>query len=266
MSRLTVGNVVKGGFAVLFWPLLAYLVLLIGGVKKNLKVALEGLIYAAGFSVGVFVLDVVGLGGLLALASMGASGVRAWHLRDLWLPARRRWWHRFGPASSRKPVQVSAAPPPEAALEGPEGRAAALGWFSSLTKQSRPRLPAHAYDTLVETNRMLEDVIEVERREPSQDARFEYELDAVVREYLPGVLNAYLAIPPSMVDSRQPGGRTPKEELAEQLRLLSGQVEALHVSRHSRATAELATRGNFLREKFGHRQEAFDFGIDRSAS
>ena len=148
MSRLTVGNVVKGGFAVLFWPFLAFLVLLIGAVKKNLKVALEGLIYAAGFSVGIFVLDIIGIGGLLALASMGASGVRAWHLRDVWLPARRRWWHRFAPASSRKPAQVSTAPPPEAALEGPEGRAAALGWFSSLTEQSRRQLPADAYDKI----------------------------------------------------------------------------------------------------------------------
>lgn len=267
MSRLGLGNIVKVGAVVLTLPLLAYLVLVIGAVKKNLRVALEGLIYAAGFSVGIFVLDIIGLGGLLALASMGASGVRAWHLRDLWLPARRRWWHRFVPAESPAPVQVAATPPPEAALEGPEGRVAALGWINSLTKQSRPRLPADAYDTLLQTHQLLDDVIEVERREPSRDARFEYELDAMVREYLPGVLNTYLAIPPNMVDSRQPNGRTPKAELTEQLQLLSGQAEALHASRHSRTTAQLTTRGNFLREKFGHRQpEATDFGVRKAHS
>ena len=267
MSRWTLGNVVKVGLVVVFLPLLAYLVLLIGGVKKHLKVALEGLIYAAGFSVGIFALDVIGLGGLLALASMGASGVRAWHLRDLWLPARRRWWHRFVPPEPQEAVKVSTSPPEEAALEGTKGRAASLGWVSSLTKQSRPRLPANAYDTLLQTCHLLDAVVEVEQREPSRDARFEYELDAMVREYLPGVLNAYLAIPPSMVDARQPNGRTPKEELAEQAELLSRQAKALHGSRHSRTTAQLTTRGNFLREKFGHQQPgAIDLGINKSAS
>ncbi len=267
MSRWTLGNIVKVGAVVVFLPLLAYLVLVIGGVKKNVRVALEGLIYAAGFSVGVFVLDVIGLGGLLALASMGISGVRAWHLRDLWLPARRRWWHRFIPPEPQEQVEVAAAPPPEAALEGPEGRAAALGWVRARGRQSRLRLPPSAYETLQETCRLLDGVIEAERLEPSGDARFEYELDAIVREYLPGVLNTYLAIPPGMVDARQPGGRTPREELAEQLELLSAQAKALHASRHSRTTAELTTRGNFLREKFGHhRNEALDLGLKKPAS
>ncbi|HLS25301.1 MAG TPA: hypothetical protein VK063_05440, partial [Beutenbergiaceae bacterium] len=128
MSRWTLGNVVKVGLVVVFLPLLAYLVLVIGAVKKKLRVVLEGLIYAAGFSAGIFWLDIIGVGGLLALASMGASGVRAWHLRDLWLPARRRWWHRFIPEESpeqpSQQVEVTDTPPPEAALEGADGRAA----------------------------------------------------------------------------------------------------------------------------------------------
>src|SRR5699024_9382419 len=123
MSRLTLGNVVKVGLVAVFVPLLAYLVLLIGGVKKKFWVVLEGLVYATGFTVGIFVLDIIGLGGLLALASMGVSGVRAWHLRDLWLPARRRWWHRLVPART---ARVPDAPPPEAALDGADGRGAAL--------------------------------------------------------------------------------------------------------------------------------------------
>jgi len=261
MSRWTLGNVVKVGLVVLFLPLLAYLVLLIGSVKKRWKVILEGLLYAAGFSVGIFVLDVIGLGGLLALASMGASGVRSWHLRDLWLPARRRWWHRF--VESPEPAQVvTTAPPPEAALEGADGRAATLGWAGSLARQNRLRLPSSAYVTLMRTCETLGAVVEAERREPSRDARFEYELDAMVRNYLPAVLSSYLAIPPSMVETRQPNGRTPNEELTEQLQLLAGQAQALQASRHRQLPAQLTTTGNFLREKFGHRQEsAFDFGV-----
>ncbi|WP_152190217.1 hypothetical protein [Georgenia satyanarayanai] len=260
MSRLTLGNVIKVGAVVVFFPLLAYLVLLIGGVKKKLRVVLEGLLYAAGFTAGIFALDVIGVGGVLALASMGASGVRAWHLRDLWLPARRRWWHRFTGTESHELVQTS--PPPEAALEGADGRVAALGWVGALGQQSRMRLPSNAYVTFQRTLRLLGDVVEAERREPSRDARFEYELDAMVREYLPGVLRGYLAIPPTMVETRQPNGRTPNEELAEQLHLLAGQAEALHASRQSRVPAQLTTTGNFLREKYGNlHKEAFDFGV-----
>lgn len=260
MSRLTLGNAVKVGLVALGFPLLAFLVLLIGGVKKRLPVILEGLVYAAGFSASLIALDIIGLGGLLALATMGVSGVRSWHLRDLWLPARRRWWHRFTDPESGEILE--AVPPPEAALEGAEGRAASLGWVASMGEQSRKRLPARAYASFEETLQKLGAVVEAERTEPTRDPRFEYELDAMVRQYLPGVLHGYLAIPPSMLEARQPNGRTPNEEFAEQLKLLAGQAESLHQSRHHRLPADLTTTGNFLREKYGDRtEETFDFGV-----
>lgn len=261
MSRLTLGNVVKVALTVFFLPLLAYLVLLIGSVKKKLWVGLEGTIYAAGFSAAIFVLDFSGLSVLLGLASMGASGVRAYHLRDLWLPQRRRRWWRPAPAEFRSHVSVPPRPGNEV---GPaDDLPAALGWVAAHAKQNKRRLPGEAYVSLLETCQVLDSVIDAERRQPSGDARLEYELDAVVREYLPEVLQGYLALPPSMVGTRQPNGRTPDEELVEQLQLLSGQAEALGVSRHSRTTAELTTTGNFLREKFGHRRHgAVDLGIE----
>ena len=100
MSRLTLGNVIKVTTVLVFLPLLAYLVLVIGTVRKDLRAALEGVLYAGAFSTAVFALDLWGPPALLALAAMGASGVRSWHLRDLWLPARRRWRSRPGPAST----------------------------------------------------------------------------------------------------------------------------------------------------------------------
>ena len=248
MTRFTLGNAVKVGLVVLFLPLLAYLVLVIGAVKKHLRVALEGLVYAGAFSVGLVALDVLGLGGLLALVSMGASGVRAYHLRDLWLPARRRWWRRM--VEFRMPTQ---AEPPTALAEQPDDLSAALAWVGAHAQQHRRRLPTQAYVTVLQTCEVLDAVVAAERRDPSGDARLEYELDAIVREYLPAVVRGYLAIPPSMVDVRQPNGRTPDQELAEQLQLLAGQAEALHVARLSRTSAQLTTTGNFLRDKFGHR-------------
>src|SRR5690242_15006736 len=117
MSRLTLGNVVKVAAVLVFLPLLAYLVLVIGAVRKHLRTSLEGLVYAGAFSAAVFVLEAPwGLRGLVALAATGASGVRSWHLRDLWLPARRRWWKRdvVGTAT----VVATTRPPHAAEAEG----------------------------------------------------------------------------------------------------------------------------------------------------
>ena len=250
MSRLTLGNVVKVAAVLVFLPLLAYLVLVIGAVRKDLRTALEGLLYAGAFSVAVFVLHSWGPPVLLALAAMGASGVRSWHLRDLWLPARRRWW-KPDPAKTSIVVDPGSAERTIAA-EGSEQLLSAVTWVRTHADVNRRRLPGDTHRTLLQTCQVLEAVIVAEEREPTGDARFEYELEAMVREYLPAVLRNYLAIAPSRVHERQPNGRTPDEELTEQLRILSGQSDALYASHHRRVAAEMSTTGNFLREKYGH--------------
>ncbi len=138
-----------------------------------------------------------------------------------------------------------------------------LVWIASHAKQNKHRLPSGAYVTILETSQTLDAVIDAEIRQPSKDARFEYELSAIIREYLPAVLRGYLAIPPAMVENRQPNGKTANEEFDEQLQLLSRQADTLHSSRHRQTSAELTSTGNFLRERFGHHQKGeFDFGIE----
>jgi hypothetical protein len=260
MSRLTLGNVVKVTAVLLFLPLLAYLVLVIGAVRKNLRATLEGVLYAGAFSTAVFVLDFWGPPALLALTAMGASGVRSWHLRDLWLPARRRWWKR-DPAGTSSVVE-SAHAHHGIAVEGSDHLPSAVAWVRMHADRNRHLLPGDTHRTVLQTCQVLDAVLAAEQREPTGDPRFEYELDAMARRYLPAVLKNYLAIAPSRVHERQPNGRTPVEELTEQLRILSVQAEALDASRHRHLTAELSTSGNFLREKYEHRQpEASDSRI-----
>jgi hypothetical protein len=250
VSRLTLGNLVKVTAVVVFFPLLAYLVLVIGAVRKDVRTALEGLLYAGAFSVAVFVLDLWGPPALLALTAMGASGVRSWHLRDLWLPARRRWW-------KRDPRETSAVVEPARArralaAEGSEHLPAAVAWVRTHADANRRRLPGDTHRSLLQTCQVLDAVIAADEREPTGDPLFEYELDAMVRQYLPAVLRSYLAIAPSRVHELQPNGRTPDQELTEQLRILSSQSDALYASHHRQVAAELSTTGNFLREKYGH--------------
>ena len=290
MSRLTLGNFVKVALAVICWPFIAFLVLAIGIRRKNKKVILEGALYAAAFSAAwvatgsgaVLALAATGSGALLAGAatgsgallalapllgfgSMGISALRSYALRDLWLHKRVREPRRGGMAQSNAPVRRAAEPSRAGAPLAPssDDLSSALTWVTSHAKQNKRRLPTEAYVTILETCQTLDAVIDAERRQPSADARFEYELGAIAAEFLPAVLQKYLAIPPSMVDNRQPNGRTPSEELTEQLQLLSGQAEALHSGRHGHTSAELTTMGNFLRDRFGHHQRGgFDFGID----
>ncbi|MDC7121513.1 hypothetical protein OMK64_08180 [Cellulomonas fimi] len=261
MSRLTLGNVVKVTAVLVFLPLLAYLVLVIGAVRKHLRTTLEGLLYAGAFSLAVFVLD--GPWGprvLLALAATVASGVRAWHLRDLWLPARRAWWKRR-PVAASTVVEVTR-PRATTALDGSLSLPAAVASVRVLADRNRQRLPGDAHRTVLRICQVLDGVVASEQRAPSGDPRFEYELDAMVRQYLPDVLTSYLAISPSKVHERQADGRTPDGELAEQLRILSAQADALDAGRQRRLTAELSTSGNFLRDKYGQRQaDAFDFRV-----
>lgn len=252
MTRLTFGNVVKVAAVVVFLPLVASLVLVVGAVRRDLRVALEGLLYATVFVVAVFVLDVWGPPALLALGAMGASGVRSWHLRDLWLPARRRTWKRalteISTAGRRLRTRRTAA------VAGAEHLPSAVAWVRRHADRNRHRLPGDTHRTVRQICQVLDAVIAAEQRERTGDARFEYELDAMAREYLPAVLGSYLAIAPSRVHERQPGGRTADEELTQQLRILLTQAHALDASRQRRVATGLSVTGNFLRDKYGHHE------------
>ncbi len=262
MSRLTAGNLIRAALAFFFCLFVAFYVLVIGMGARNKKVILEGSLYAGLFIAAV---SLSGASGAFAgFAVMGLSAVRSYMLRDLWLPRRVRKSQRGDTIQTSAPMPPPAQPSPGATtLHGPsDDLSSALAWVGSQAKQNKHRLPADTYVTILETCQMLDSVIDAEIRRPSADARFEYELEAMVREYLPTVLRGFLAIPPSLTDNRQPNGRTPNEELVEQLGLLLGQAETLHSTRHSQTSADLSSSGNFLRERFGHHQPGgFDFGI-----
>lgn len=282
MSRFTVPNVIKMVLALIFSIFVAFYVLLIGVTAKNKKLILEGAAYAVLFAIA---LSGSGPLAVLGLGVMAVAAVRTYMLRDLWLPVRGSQVRYVEPAQPFMAPPVMAPPvmpPPVMApqqayvppvrpqqashvspLRATDNLTASLAWVSSTAKENKFRFPADTYVTILETCQTLDAVIEAETRQRSGDASFEYELGSLVRVYLPGVLKSYLAIPAGMVNAKQPNGRTPSEELAEQLELLSGQADALHASRYGETSAELSSMGNFLRERFGHRQkDGFDFGIE----
>lgn len=267
MTRFTAGNIFKAALAFFFFIFVAFLVLIIGIGAKSKKIIFEGAIYSAVFIVGLSIPEdnvLATLGASLGLLAMIVSAVRSYMLRDFWLRKKVRRPQYGQPVQASMNEAFPTQPPPVAPVQAQpsDELSTALTWVSAHAKQNKHRLPSDTYVTILETCQTLDAIIDAEARQPSADARFEYELEALVREYLPAVLQGYLAIPPSMVENQQPNGRTPNEELVEQLGLILGQAEALHSNRHRQTSAELTSTGNFLRERFGHHQKGrFDFGI-----
>lgn len=265
MSRFNPSNLVKIGLAVLFFPFVALLVLLIGISAKKKKVIIEGTVYAVIFFVA-FSLPTSDASSFAGVGSMFFSAVRSYMLRDLWLPAKERKSQVAYQTNAPSMAVPSLPQEPLATVSsfGPvtKSLSSAVSAVSAQAKLNKHRLPGDTYVTILETCQLLDSVVDAEAQNPSSDARFEYELSALTKEYLPAVLQGYLAIPPSLVQEQQSNRKTPNEELSEQLRLLHSQAEKLHAVRHRQSSDDLTTTGNFLRERFGHHlQDGFDFGI-----
>ncbi|HZK05122.1 MAG TPA: hypothetical protein VFC82_04650 [Actinomycetaceae bacterium] len=277
----TTKTVLKILLALTLLPFASFLLLFAGAKAKNRNLMVEGAVYATIFVVSVYLPSGSAIGAILFLGSIAASAARSVQVRDLWLK-KPTPQPQLQPASvygtppvAQFPPQVLGTPYPPQPVAAPFPAApitstttvnddllSALAWVVSRAKQNRHRLPADAYVTILECCQTLNSVEDAEKQLPSVDTEFQYELEAMVREYLPSVLKNYLAIPASMVNDPQANGRTPVEELSEQLQLLNRQAETLHASRHGHASAELTNTGNFLREKFGHQAAKFDFGIE----
>ena len=82
-------------------------------------------------------------------------------------------------------------------------------------------------------------------------AQERFTLAATVNDYLPTSIDAYLALPPAFAEShRTPAGRSPGEELLEQLILLESAVRDLALAIYSGDAERLSTQGRFLDSRF----------------
>ena len=76
-------------------------------------------------------------------------------------------------------------------------------------------------------------------------------LEAAVTDYLPTSVDTFLALPPEFVENhKSASGRTPEEELLEQLILLEHGVRELAQAVYSGDAQRLNTQGRFLQTKF----------------
>lgn len=178
-------------------------------------------------------------------------------------PLRRRGRRTPGTDPSATPVTPSpsgatgSAGAVSGAVSGepsPEQEAAAMqGELKALVRRVNAnggRLPVAAVPAV----RAVEDVlrpllIHVQRQSASPEEL--RQLSALVRQYLPEAVDRYLALPPSYAaTARSATGRTPGQELVDQLQLLHEGAEQLARAVYDSDAQALAVGRRFLDAKF----------------
>lgn len=181
-------------------------------------------------------------------------------------------WRRR-PAADQRPSPSGAAPsggllaggllaggPPTAAQE-----VAALRTSLRATVQRVNRAADRLPEGVVPQVRAIEDALRelldhVEATAGSAtSAQERYTLAATVDDYLPTSIDAFLALPASFAEThRTPAGRSPGEELLEQLVVLASAVTDLAQAVYSGDAERLSTQGRFLASRFA--TSALDLG------
>ncbi|WP_345710929.1 hypothetical protein [Kineococcus glutinatus] len=158
--------------------------------------------------------------------------------------------------AARQPLPAPPAPlrpPPPPAPPEDEGTRARRGPDHAVRRaeESAATLPAGALETVRETAGWLRPLL-ARAREEGVDARVAHDLHALAGEYLPRAVDDYLRLPPDVAAT--PGaasGRSPADDLREQLELLRQGAAQLRQAVHGADAERLATQRRFLEAKFG---------------
>jgi hypothetical protein len=192
-----------------------------------------------------FLFVVVGLLGLAAMAGpawwllRGAGhlviiGLVIWAAMMLLREPRRP---RHAPASWGPPPPRHSPPPRRPA---PERR----------PPQASERLPLDV-EVKVEQIRRKTEVLLSQREHFPLGSDDLYAVRATQDDYLPRTLAAFLAVPQAFRERPMPNGKTPLDELKEQLRLLDTKLDEVAEDLQRRNQDRLLANRQFLEERFG---------------
>jgi hypothetical protein len=157
----------------------------------------------------------------------------------------KRWFGRDRPAAETRPS------PPPADVAGLRVSLAAL---IAKVNANAGRLPTGAVVDIRDMGDRLGQLLDHEDRMGSGAGADSYEiitLAAVIRDYLPTSVDAYLALPPDFLAShRNADGEAPAEELRSQLSIMEKGVTELAQAIYSGDAQRLSIQGRFLDAKF----------------
>ncbi|HZU16208.1 MAG TPA: hypothetical protein VFD01_06365 [Candidatus Dormibacteraeota bacterium] len=112
------------------------------------------------------------------------------------------------------------------------------------------RLPVDVQSRVAEIRRkILALVPHLDEFPPGSQDRFV--VQRMANDYLPGALDAYLALPLEAAGRELPDGRSPLRALREQLDLLDAGLDEITEAVYQRDSDRLLAHGRFLEERFG---------------
>jgi len=157
------------------------------------------------------------------------------------------WRSLFGrdeePPAEENAPSVSAAEP---FADRMQARLSELSWTA---RRAGARLPVAALPQLGLIEDVLHPLLEHLRAQPPSVDE-EIAVEAMVGDYLPTTMNAYLALNPQFAMQPRPDGRTPGDDLLEQLRTLATAISELATAVYAHDAQQLQVQGRFLSTKF----------------
>ncbi|MGZ4523075.1 MAG: hypothetical protein ACXVGN_05700 [Mycobacteriaceae bacterium] len=158
------------------------------------------------------------------------------------------WNSLFGRDPDRAPAPESSTPPPPAEpfADRMLARMLETSWTA---RRAGARLPVAALPHLG----LIEDLAipllqHLRTSPPSVDE--EIAVEGIVTDYLPTTINAYLSMNHQFAHQVRPDGRTPGDDLLDQLQTLEHAIADLTQAVYAHDAQQLAVQGRFLSTKF----------------
>lgn len=155
------------------------------------------------------------------------------------------WLRRWREA---EPAPRPSEPDPEAE-DSPAALREALARLVGFVNRSAGRLPGESVVAARAVGDTLREVIDTSN-DRDLDIYAVVSVKAILNDYLPTTLRAYLALDPDTTGVPRPSGRTPEQSLLEQLDSLRSAARDVLVATQKQDADALLTQGSFLRTKF----------------
>ncbi|TAM93155.1 MAG: hypothetical protein EPN43_01145 [Jatrophihabitans sp.] len=154
-------------------------------------------------------------------------------------------WFRRG-RDDRLPLP-GAEPAPE---DSPQSLLASIVAVNALINGNAGRLPVEAVVIVRRVTDTLREVVDGADPQRGPDVYAVVSIRAMLADYLPTTLRAYLALDPDTVEIARPSGRTPSASLIEQLETLDSSADDLLAASQAHDADALLSQGSFLQTKF----------------
>ena len=156
-------------------------------------------------------------------------GLVIWAAFSLLRGPRRRYWE---PIPTRRPPY--RVPSPQ----------------SSPTAVGEEKLPLDVHVKVEQIRHKAEVLLHQAHRFPFASREL-YAVRATLSDYLPRTLDTFLGVPPASREKPMASGKTPLQELKEQLTLLDSKLDEIAEDLQRQNLDRLLANGRFLEERFG---------------